>query len=785
MNTTNRFVKKLELEFILLDLSIFPSLSFCILMLVFSCRENNVLKYLNDLIDAGLRRSKMSVNELIGAIRKKTKTALNEAEAKALLKEFGVPVVPERVVANYNEAISVAKKLGYPVVIKGLGSALAHKTERGLVHLNLSNSQDIQNAVNAIITAAGDDLDGLLIQSQIQGKRELVAGLFRDPQFGPVIMFGLGGVFTEALADVTFRLAPITESDAADMLTEIRATTLLGKYRGEAAISRKQIIQTLSGLSRIGVELPQIAEIDINPLLASPDGRLRAVDALVVPGEADAVQQLPPPVAPDAIGAIFYPKSIAFIGASGEMGKWGHMLMSNTISGGYEGNIFLVNPKANTIAGRKTYPTVCDIPEPVDLAVVTIPAAGVPDLIPQLKEKSIANMLLITSGFGETGEEGKKLETKLVQAAREAGILILGPNTMGICNPHINFYCTGFSAKPQAGSTTMISQSGNMGVQLLAFAEQQGIGIRGFCGSGNEAMMCIEDYLDGLEVDSLTRTVMLYVESVKNGRRFFESARRVGKKKPIVLLKGGQSQAGNRAASSHTGALTSDIRVFDAVCHQAGIVKVDQPMALLDLGAAFSSLPLPKGNRAAIMTLGGGWGVVTADLCAQFGLDVPELSKKIIKDIDKILPPYWSRSNPIDLVGERDPAIPRTVLELLLRWDGCDAIINLGIVGRQMAAKNLGESVLKADSTYSPEFIKQIHDGLKKFEKDYIAQIIHLMEQYNKPVYGVSMLPDEKHQTVYPIKKHTFKGVFFPTPERAVRAFAKMIQYQNFLSRSC
>jgi acyl-CoA synthetase (NDP forming) len=141
----------------------------------------------------------MSVKKLIGAIQKKTKTSVNEAEAKALLKEYGVPVVPESVVADYNEAISAAKELGYPVVIKGLGSALAHKTERGLVHLNLSNPQDIQNAVNAIILAAGDDLDGLLIQPQIQGKRELVAGLFRDPQFGPVIMFGIGGVFTEAL----------------------------------------------------------------------------------------------------------------------------------------------------------------------------------------------------------------------------------------------------------------------------------------------------------------------------------------------------------------------------------------------------------------------------------------------------------------------------------------------------------------------------------------------------------------------------------------------------------
>jgi acyl-CoA synthetase (NDP forming) len=725
----------------------------------------------------------MSVKELLEPIRKKTKAGFTEAEAKALLKEFDIPVVPEAVAADDQEAVAAADAFGYPVVVKGLGAELAHKTERGLVHLNLSAPQAVENAVEAMRASSGDDLDGFLIQPQIQGKRELVAGLFRDPQFGPVVMFGIGGIFTEALADVTFRLAPITEADAADMLTEIRAQAFLGEYRGEKAISHRQIIQTLRGLSRIGVEIPEIAEIDINPLLATADGQLRAVDALVVPGAAHIDGKLPPPVSPDAIGAIFYPKSIALIGASAQMGKWGHMLMVNTISGGYEGNVFLVNPKTDTIAGRKTYPTVCDIPQPIDLAVVTIPAAGVLDLIPQLKEKGISNMLLITSGFGETGEEGKKLEIDLVKAAREAQILILGPNTMGICNPHLNFYCTGFPAKPRAGSTTMVSQSGNMGVQLLAFAEQQGIGIRGFCGSGNEAMMCIEDYLDGLEVDTLTRTAVLYVESVKNGRRFFESARRVGKKKPIVLLKGGQSKAGKRAAASHTGALTSDTRVFDAVCRQAGIVKVDQPMELLDLGAAFSSLPLPKGNRAAIMTLGGGWGVVTADLCSQFGLDVTELSAEIINEIDKILPPYWSRSNPIDLVGERDPTLPRAVLELLLKWDGCDAVINLGIVGRRQVMKSHGESVLKADPSYSAGFIREIHQEFKKFEKEHIAQIIELMKMYDKPVFGVSMLPDEKHQTVYPHKKHGLKGVFFPTPERAVGAFAKMVQYRKFLSR--
>mgnify|MGYP000128517710 CR=1 FL=1 len=726
----------------------------------------------------------MDAKQLMAAIRKGSHKGINEVEAKTLLKAFDVPVVPEAIVEDTAHAVRAAEAFGYPVVVKGLGRSLMHKTESGLVQLNLPDRQAVEKTVADMQRSGGDDLEGFVVQPQIQGKRELVAGLFRDPQFGAVVMFGIGGVFTEALADVTFRLAPITETDAAEMLTEIRARALLGPYRGEEAINRRHIIQTLMGLSRIAVALPQISEIDINPLLASSDGRLWAVDALMLTGsKTEEAQPLPPPVSPDAIGAIFYPKSIAFVGASAQMGKWGHMLMANTISGGYEGKVFLVNPKTDTIAGRKTYPGVCDIADPVDLAVVTIPAAGVLDLIPQLEQKGIKNMLLITAGFGETGKEGKKLEARLVEAARKAGILILGPNTMGICNPHINFYCTGFPAKPRAGSTTMVSQSGNMGVQLLAFAEQQGIGIRGFCGSGNEAMMCIEDYLDGLEVDTLTRTAVLYVESVKNGRRFFEGARRVGLKKPIVLLKGGESQAGKRAAASHTGALTTDRRVFDAVCRQAGIVKVDFPMELLDLGAAFSSLPLPKGNRVAIMTLGGGWGVVTADLCARFGLDVIELSADIINAIDQILPPYWSRSNPIDLVGERDPGIPTAVLELLLKWDGCDAVINLGIVGRRQVLKSHGASVLKADPTYSADFIKQIHTEFKKFEKDYIAQIIDLMETYRKPVFGVSMLPDEKHQTVYPHRNHEYKGVFFPTPERAVGALAKMVQYQTFLSR--
>ena len=723
----------------------------------------------------------MDLEKLIKKAVKSSGKALSESDSKLLLNNYEIPVIEEIVALNTDQAIKAAEKIGFPVVVKGLGAKLLHKTELGLVHLNLTESRAVENATISISEKGGHELEGFLVQPQLKGKREFVAGLFRDKQFGPVVMFGTGGVFTEALSDVIFRVAPLTETDAKQMLSEIKAHSLLGNFRGENSANRKTLIKTLMGLSRIGMEQPDIFEIDINPLIINPDGSVCAVDALVVLNDKTTKNQYLPAVDPVAIRSIFYPDSIAFVGASAQIGKWGHTLLVNTVGGGFKGKIFLVNPKGGTIAERRVYKSVSEIPDKIDLAVVTIPASGVLDLIPQFKEKKIKNMLLITSGFAETGKEGRNLEKDLVKKAKAADILVLGPNTMGICNPHADFHCIGSPVKPMPGTTAVVSQSGNMGVQLLAFADQQGIGIRGFCGSGNEAMVTIEDFLDGFEIDSLTNTVMLYIESVKNGRRFFESAKRVGKKKPVVLLKGGQSSAGNKAAASHTGALTTDSRVFDAVCRQTGIVKVEQPMDLLDLAAAFSSLPLPKGNRAGIMTLGGGWGVVTADLCFQFGLEVPELSSEIIKRIDKILPPYWSRSNPVDLVGERDTSIPMAVIEELLKWNGCDAVINLGIIGRRIFVKHFTDSVLKADPSYSLDFLKSVSEAMAEFENQYIDHIAKLMEIYKKPVFGVSLLTDEKDQTVYKVKDSSFKPIFFPTPERAVKAFSKMFEYRRFL----
>ena len=723
----------------------------------------------------------MEVAKLIRKARDEGRTALTEAESKELLRNYGLPVVDEYIAANLDEAVIKAEAAGFPVVVKGLGARLSHKTERGLVKLNLKSAEEVRIAAGEIVAGAGDDLEGLLIYHMVEGRREFMAGLFHDAQFGPVIMFGLGGIFAEALADVTFRIAPLDETHAHDMIKKIRAVDLLGKFRGEASVRSEQIVRVLVGLSRLGMEHPEVREVDINPLLAGPDGRVTAVDALVIVGDIPQKKSVRPLADQRAMRNFFHARSIAFVGASATFGKWGYTLFTNVIAGNFQGEIYLVNPKGGKIAGRPVFKSLADTPGSVDLAVVTVPAAKVIDLIPELKAKGIKSVLLVTSGFSEAGKKGLRLEERLVEEARAAGITFLGPNTMGICNPHENLFCLYQHVRPKPGATALVAQSGNLGTQLLMFAESEGIGIRAFIGSGNEAMITIEDYMEFFETDDLTKTVVLYVESPKNGRRFFESARSVSRKKPVLMLKGGRTRAGDRAAASHTGALASNIEVFKAACRQAGVVLGETSMDLLDLSAAFSSLPLPQGNKVAIMTLGGGWGVVTADLCMEYGLEVPELPSQIISRIDEVLPPYWSRSNPVDLVAEMDLSVPMILIEELLKWDGCDAVIHLGILGRLVFVKRMIESSHMADQTCDRNVLLEIVRRVADFELSYSKHVVSLMEKYGKPVLGVCLLSDENARTIKEIEGNQYKGVTFLTPERAVKALAGMYSYKCWL----
>lgn len=723
------------------------------------------------------------ISEWIESALASSSKAIAEDKARQILNFFGVPVVEEIYVENESSLLSACEKIGFPVVIKGVGEKILHKTEKGLVQVGISDETQAQAALARMKKSAGELLEGCIIQKQIKGEREFVAGMFRDPMYGPVILFGVGGVLTEALEDYCLKLAPLDEADIEDMISGIASQKLLGEFRGQEKVCRQTLENAIKALSDIAVDYPDVKEIDINPLIITPDGKPVAVDALMVVKASDDRSEKYIRADLGLLANCFYPQSIAFIGASATPGKWGHMLVTCTLSQDYEGKVFPVNPKGGAIADHKFYKSLDEIDDPIDLAVISLPASRILGLMPELVRKKVKGLLVITSGFREVGPEGAVLEEKLVDEVKKAGMIMLGPNTMGVCNPHQKFYCTGSHVYPLKGSTALVSQSGNMGTQLLAFAEQQDIGIRAFSGSGNEAMVTIEDYMETFEIDELTRTVVLYIESVKNGKRFFNSAKRLSKKKPIVVLKGGRTRAGEKAASSHTGAMASDIRVFDAMCDQAGIIQVDQPMELLDLSAVFSSLPLPEGNRVAIMTLGGGWGVVATDLCAQAGLEVPELSSGIIRRLNEILPDYWSHENPVDIVGERDPEIAKVCLEELLKWDGCDAVINLGIHGKRLLAQKMLQSVNRIDPDADQKEAEMMMKMLIDFEDDYIQYVAQMTQKYEKPVLGVSLLTDEISRTLYRLDGCPYKSVFFPSPERAVKALQGMCHYSGWKKR--
>jgi acyl-CoA synthetase (NDP forming) len=480
--------------------------------------------------------------------------------------------------------------------------------------------------------------------------------------------------------------------------------------------------------------------------------------------------------------AIFNPESVAIIGASSNFGKWGQWIISNVVAGGFHGKIYPVNPREASICGLPVFKRLRDIPGTVDLAFITTPAKTVLGILEECGVKGVKGVVLITSGFSETDEAGADLERDVVHLCREKGLTLVGPNTMGIICPYRRLFATGSHTRPMKGTVAFVSQSGNLGLQLIHWAEKQGIGVSTFVGSGNEAMITCTDYLEYLERDPKTSIIILYVESIPDGRRFLEIAGRLNRKKPLIVLKGGRTEAGRSAAASHTGSMSGEDAVFRAVCRQAGLLDATVPWELLDLSAGFSCLPLPTGNRVGIVTLGGGWGVVTADACNQRGLVVPPIPESIIETIGSYLPPFWSKGNPVDLVGTHDLDIPLVAVEELLKWDGIDAVISLGIVGRMELARRLIQSTRAVDPTTPPEFLEQVETFIQEYERNYIARIVELMEIYEKPVFGVS-LSNTGEGAVRHVEGKRYNGVFYQTPENAVNVLARMVTYKQFVDR--
>ncbi|MBA3027304.1 MAG: hypothetical protein FP816_00595 [Desulfobacteraceae bacterium] len=457
---------------------------------------------------------------------------------------------------------------------------------------------------------------------------------------------------------------------------------------------------------------------------------------------------------------IFKPKSVAVIGASNDYSKWGGRVLGNALRSEFRGRIYPVNPRGGEIQGVEAYKDVRDIPDHVEMAIFTLPAAHVPAAMKACVEKGVKGAYMISAGFAETGEEGRKLEQETVRIANEGGLRFAGPNGNGIWTSAVNLNILPFTGIKN-GPLAFISQSGTFCGVAGRAAESRGYGMSKVVAIGNQANITAADYLEYLGQDEDTKVIGMYLEGLKEGRRFFQVAKKVSRTKPIIIFKGGSSDFGARATLSHTASIAGEEAVFQAMCKQAGIIQVPEIEHLFIMAEALWSQPIPPGNRVAVIG-NGGQCVTIVDLLASMGVDVPELKKEDQIKLKETMPPHAPMpQNPIDYAaGNMSGMGEVNVVETLLSLDYIDGVIT-----------NVPNTRL---DVYFPSLAEQ-----RKASIDIIAKFSELPEKYNKPIITQAWFKDE--QTIDFLKKA--KIPIYDTPAEVSRAMAALMNYSKIKKR--
>ena len=710
------------------------------------------------------------------------RASLDEREAKTLLAMYGVPTPAGTVVRSAQQAATAVEALGGPSVFKALGPDVQHKSDLGLIELDVRDATAARAAYHRIVDrAAGRAEDGVLVEELVPHEREFLVGMRRDEQFGPVIAFGLGGIFTEAVADVAFALAPLSDADARALVAELRARRLLGPLRGLPRVDQEQLRAILRAVAQLAADHPEIAEIDVNPLLVAGP-HLVAADALVIlagpgPGSDGPATDARPALPRPRLDAVFSPASVAVVGASSDVRKWGGSVLSNLIDGGFEGGLYPINPKGGSLMGRRAHASPEQLPETPDLVICALGGAAATPVIEECGRRGVPAAIVIAAGFAEAGAEGAALQDGLARTAIRGGVTLVGPNCMGVLCTSAKLNAVGFvTLRPEPGPLSVVSQSGNIGTQLLMTAERRGVGVEKFASSGNQATTDACDFLEYLIDDHRTGVIALYLEGLEDGRRFYELARLAAPSKPVVVMRGGLSALGRKAAGSHTGALAGSAEVFRAAARQAGAILAADPDEALDACALLAYQPLPAGRRVAVVTLGGGWGVLTADLLAEHGLELADLPADVIAAVGELLPPFWSRGNPIDLVATVSDGTPERIIELVARCPEVDAVVTLALIGSPSSGRVGRDDGADESPPASPGVFAELNER----ERDLLSHVARVTERTGKPIVGVALAPVER--SVFP-GLGAYAPVLLPSPTAAVRALAKATWYATHPAR--
>lgn len=474
---------------------------------------------------------------------------------------------------------------------------------------------------------------------------------------------------------------------------------------------------------------------------------------------------------------LFHPRSVAIVGASRDPKKWGFHLLLNVVKGGYAGRIYPVNPREKEILGFQAYPTVAQIPQAVDLVVLVVPPSDILRVLSECGRNGALIGVVITAGFGEISREGKKLEGEMVRLARSLGIRLVGPNCQGIVSTNPSrLYAHMPPQFPEPGPLGVVSQSGNLATSIIELANSMYLGFSRIISSGNEADLQTIDFLEYLAEDPQTEVILSYLEGIKDGERFIRAVKKVSSQKPLLMMKAGQTEAGVKAAFSHTGALTGSDDLFEGLCQQMGIIRPETLEEMVDIAAALLTQPLPKGRRVGILTLGGGWGVLAADYCAKAGLTLPQLSPGMVKTLDKVLPPWWNRINPIDMVaGYRKGDLIQS-LEVFLSSRQFDGVLMLGLGWRATRGGFLQVSALTPEDKMEAVG----HDWIEEEQKIF-AEVQELGRRYAKPILFASDMVHLVPGYVESIRNRRVAA--YPSLHRAVRAYLGLVERHEILKR--
>jgi acetate---CoA ligase (ADP-forming) len=592
----------------------------------------------------------MSVEQLLSRAIREGVGLLAEDEGKALLTRFGLRSPQGRRVRGAAEAEAAAQDLGYPLVVKALVPGLAHKTDRGAVKLGIQDIRGLQSAVRELERIFPGT--PLLVEQMARPGVELIAGLTNDAHLGPSLMIGTGGVLTEVFQDVQFLLLPATNTDIYDALTRLKGYRLLTGFRGSAAADIDRVVAALAALAEFGLAATDFYEaVDINPLLVTEDGATALDVKVMLKPQVTAPAPVPAFGDPGQFAGFFAPRSVAIIGASGIKGKPGHVVIENILANGYGGDIYPVNPRGGEILGLTVVPQTSDLPDGIDLAIIIVPAKHTPAALRDVAARGIRHVVLSAGGFAETDEAGARIQQEVTDIIAEYGIRALGPNTSGHVSTPAGFTSTFFPlGKIRRGHVSYIAQTGNFATFTMKYIlTAEHFGVARVVGLGNKVDVEESQALEYLGSDPETRAIVMYVESIKYPRRFIEVARRVSREKPVVLLKGGSTEAGKGAAAAHTAAMASEDRLVDGMLRQAGVVRIADYSHLVLAGKALSMSPLPAGNRVAFLAPSGAMLVCLSDLSTRLGLTVPELAGETLQRIQAITPPFIRIRNPVDI----------------------------------------------------------------------------------------------------------------------------------------